>query len=119
MIADWERQINFRRELTDLEVISAVSCPICNREKGAWCVHTNTGEMNLVTKRPHADRRMKAIQRWRTRDYNKMRKRVDQVRKDLARFNEQQRELGEWIHGARLAAWLQEHGHILWEKKEE
>jgi hypothetical protein len=54
----------------------------------------------------------------RARDYNKAQRRVEQVRKDLARFNEQQRELGEWIHGARLYAWLKENGSILWEKGE-
>jgi hypothetical protein len=115
MTTAWDRRVNYRRELTELEIMS-VSCPICKREKGLWCVHT--GEMNLLTSRLHSERRVKAIHALRARDYNKATKRVAQVRADLARFNEQQRELGEWIHGARLYVWLREYGSILWEEKE-
>ena len=116
MTTAWDKRLNYHRELTELEVMG-VSCPTCKRERGLWCVHTGTGEMNLLAGRLHPERKVKAWRAMRAKDYDKARRRVAQVRNDLAKFNEEQRQLGEWINGARVARWLQEHGHILWEKE--
>jgi len=104
------------RALTDEEILS-VKCPVCGRGIGDWCVSLR--EPNLLLKTLHQERIRKAYQKAQSADWRKAHKRMEQIRRDTERYNEERRQLAEWVAGAQVYAWLQAHGHILWEKEEE
>jgi hypothetical protein len=103
------------RDLTNDEILS-VACPTCKRGIGDWCVSLR--EANLLLMTLHQERVRRAYRKAQAKDWQKAHKRMKQIRDDTERYNEGQRQLAEWIHGARMYVWLRENGSILWEKNE-
>ena len=100
------------RDLTNDEILS-VTCPTCKREIGEWCVSLR--EANLLLMTLHRERVSKAYRKAQAKDWQKTHKRMEQIHRETARYNEERRQLAEWVAGAQLYAWFKEYGAILWE----
>lgn len=100
------------RRLTDEEILE-VKCPVCEELVGDWC--RSLREPNLLLKTLHPERATKAYQRSQAKDWQKAHKRMLQIRRDVERYNEERRQLAEWVAGGQLYAWFKEYGSILWE----
>jgi hypothetical protein len=117
----WERRAKLKPP-TDEDIL-AVSCSTCKADRGQWCVYVKDSSRSLggAGQRGgfHEDRRFRAVVRLRKHDYNKFRRRTAQVFADTARYNEERRQLAEWVAGAQLYVWFREYGSILWEINED
>ena len=104
------------RNLSDDEILG-VKCPECGEAVGEWCVSLR--EPNLLIKTLHFERQRQAYRKAQAKDWQKTHKRMEQIRRDTARYNAARHELAQWVVGGQIYAWLKEYGPILWELGEE